>query len=135
VDKNAILDVLVVDDDADFARFVKGVAESIGLRAEVLDTPSEFKTKFEALRPATVVLDIAMPGIDGVQLSQWMGQQFLQHGQQCRVILVSGYGVEFIRLCSSIAALSGLENIQGLSKPIEHGALAAALTGEGKDQP
>ena len=124
-----------VDGLDDFELYVKRGDECIGLRAEVMDTPSELKTTFEALRPATVVLDIAMPGIDGVKLSQWMGQQFLQHGQQCRVILVSGYGVEFIRLCSSIAALSGLENIQGLSKPIEHGALAAALTGEGKDQP
>lgn len=126
LEKNDV-DVLIVDDDADFGKFAVGVADSVGLKGLALHSSLEFKSKYEAFHPAIVVMDIAMPGLDGVQLSQWLGQQCLQHDRRCRVILVSGYGVDFIRLCSSIAALSGLDDITGLSKPIEHGTLAAAF--------
>lgn len=124
------VDVLVVDDDPDFAKFVEGVAGSVGLTVATLHLSTEFKREFEARQPKIVVMDIAMPELDGVQLSQWLGQQQIQHGRGCRLILVTGYGVDFLRLCSSIAALSGMENIQCLSKPIEHDALAVALSGE-----
>lgn len=132
MNKQTAVDVLVVDDDREFNKFVAGVAEGLGLSVASLQNSNEFKREFEALRPKVVVLDIAMPGIDGVQLSRWLGQQRQQHNREVRVILVTGYGVDFLRLCGSIAALSGLDNIQGLSKPIEHDAMAMALLGESK---
>lgn len=131
MNKKPVVDVLIIDDDPEFSKFVVGVAESVGLSVVSLKSSLDFKAEFEAHYPRVVVLDIAMPGVDGVQIAQWLGQQHTQQGWTGRVILVTGYGVDFIRLCSSIAALSGLDKVHGLSKPIEHGALALALLGDG----
>lgn len=64
--------VLVVDDDAVLRRVVRAVLEADGFRViEAPDGEQGLKLA-EEFRPGVVVLDVMMPGIDGVEVCRRM---------------------------------------------------------------
>lgn len=126
----ADIDVLVVDDDPEFAEYVVAVASEIGLHPEFVVDPTQFATRCEALRPRIVVLDIEMPAISGLQLAQWLGEFSRSSDIDIRLIVLSGRGEEVIRLCQSVGAISGLRDIVALAKPVEFTVLAEAFRGQ-----
>ncbi len=117
-------DVLIVDDNESFAGYVRDAAEQCGRSAFVLTNPVEFKERCKALRPKIVVLDLAMPQINGFQLAQWLGDFVVDHAQPIQLVIVSGGGPDFLRLGRSVAAISGLQDVKLLTKPIEFASLA-----------
>lgn len=65
--------VLVVDDNVDFAEFVCEVVRSNGFNAAAISDPRRFEERCAAVRPEIVILDIQMPGVDGLKIAQWLG--------------------------------------------------------------
>jgi diguanylate cyclase (GGDEF)-like protein len=62
--------ILVVDDDADIARFVEVNLRSAGYDVSVASDGEEALEKAGALRPDLVLLDVMMPRIDGFEVAQ-----------------------------------------------------------------
>ena len=62
--------VYVVDDDPGVLRAVTRLLHSCGHAASPFATPTEFLAQYDAESPGCLVLDIAMPGLDGLQLQQ-----------------------------------------------------------------
>jgi FixJ family two-component response regulator len=60
--------VVVVDDHVDTAEALGLVLESAGFRTSVFTSSLRFLAEFSALDPALVVLDLAMPECDGLQV-------------------------------------------------------------------
>lgn len=119
--------VLIVDDNDDFGSFVKEVCDGVGLRSRHWSDPVQFKQDYEKTLPEIVVVDIAMQPIDGMQLAQWMGELARTIGHSPSIIVVSGQRPDQIRLCSSVASLSGINRVVGLSKPVAVATLEEAL--------
>lgn len=67
--------LLVVDDEPDFADFVKRTAEGMGYDVSALSDPNLFKEAYAAFKPNVIVLDMVMPDIEGIELVQWLAQQ------------------------------------------------------------
>jgi CheY-like chemotaxis protein len=67
--------LLVCDDEPAFGRFVKNVAEESGYQVEVTTTWQAFMQAYLTFRPATIVLDIVMPGMDGIELVGLRGRR------------------------------------------------------------
>jgi two-component system chemotaxis response regulator CheY len=61
--------ILVVDDDARIRRFVARLLRQAGYRVRTTADPSRARTLAVRLRPALVILDIAMPGLDGLEVA------------------------------------------------------------------
>lgn len=61
--------ILVVDDDAHIRRFVRRLLRRAGYRALTTANPSRAWSLAARLRPALVILDIAMPGLDGLEVA------------------------------------------------------------------
>jgi diguanylate cyclase (GGDEF)-like protein len=61
---------LVVDDDADIARFVEVNLRSAGYEVSVATDGEEALERAAALRPDLVLLDVMMPRIDGFEVAQ-----------------------------------------------------------------
>lgn len=59
--------VLVVDDNSANAQVLSDFLEAIGYRARIARSGSEGVALVEHLRPACVLMDIQMPGMDGFQ--------------------------------------------------------------------
>ena len=62
--------ILVVDDDPKTLLYVRGTLEDAGYRAIVTGDPDEVPLLLETHRPDLVLLDLLLPGTDGIELMQ-----------------------------------------------------------------
>src|SRR5262249_2356817 len=63
-------DILLVDDDPDLLRLISLRLMSAGYRVRTADSGETALAAIAIARPGTVVTDMRMPGIDGLQLFQ-----------------------------------------------------------------
>ncbi|MQL51329.1 response regulator [Desulfofundulus thermobenzoicus] len=80
--------VLVVDDEASVREALTDVLETAGYRVETAAGGREGLEKIEKLSPDAVLMDIRMPGMDGIQVLE----QARQKNQQVPIILITAYG-------------------------------------------
>lgn len=62
--------VLIIDDDVALAEHYKLVLNAADIRAEVSNHPSEIFEVLQDFHPELILLDINMPGCDGIELAQ-----------------------------------------------------------------
>lgn len=83
--------ILVVDDNRDNAEIVRQWLESRGHTVLVAFDGEEALERFEAARPALVLLDVMMPGRSGWDVCRVM-KQHPEHGRCVRVIMLTALG-------------------------------------------
>ena len=115
--------LLVCDDEPAFGRFVKNVAEGLGYQVEVTTTWQAFMQAYLTFEPTTIVLDIVMPGMDGIELVGWLGNR----QSSARLIIVTGYTPDYAANAKILAEYKGLGPVTTLHKPVEVNRLRAAL--------
>ena len=78
--------LLVIDDEPDIAAFVLDVAGPMGFDARASSDGADFICIYEELRPTVLILDLQMPGLDGVELLEQLATR------KCRacIILMAG---------------------------------------------
>ncbi len=105
--------LLIIDDDDAFARFVKKVAESLGFEVEAVADPDEFKMTAKAWAPTLVILDLNMPGCDGVELMRHLALA------QCgaHVVVASGLDDRTVEATLRLGVERGLKMGGALAKP------------------
>ena len=79
--------VLVVDDDPKALGYVRGILEDTGYYPFVTGDPEDVPGLIETYRPDLVLLDLLLPGTDGIEL-----MQSLPALADLPVIFLSGYG-------------------------------------------
>jgi len=80
--------VLVVDDESNILASLKGVLEDEGYVVETASSSEEALKKFGAFQPDIVLLDIWMPGEDGI----WVLEKIKAKDTQALVLMMSGHG-------------------------------------------
>jgi FixJ family two-component response regulator len=80
--------VFVVDDDEALRESFVRLIESVNLPVEAFADADAFLRGYNAERPGCLVLDILMPGMNGLDLQQ----KLLADGIRIPVIIVSGHG-------------------------------------------
>jgi RNA polymerase sigma factor (sigma-70 family) len=80
--------VFVVDDDAAIRKAVSRLLRSAGIAAAVFASPREFLAQYDPNTPGCLVLDIAMPEFNGLQLQTALGEK----GSILPIIFLSGHG-------------------------------------------
>ena len=81
--------VLIVDDDPNMLRYVRNVLEEAGHSVVVTGDPHEVPRLLEVKRPQLVLLDLLLPGKDGIELMEDVPAL-----RQLPVIFLSAYGRE-----------------------------------------
>ena len=122
--------VMVVDDEAPVGRLVARVAEAAGFATSVLQRAEDFPERFRAERPDVVVLDMIMPGMDGIEIIRWL----LHEHAAVPVISLSGSSPLYGEMGCKLGA-AGQMRVQHLQKPFEpdqlRRMLATACAGHG----
>ena len=116
--------LLVCDDQADFAEFVRAVAEPMGYEVSIQTRSTRFAEAYESFLPDVIVLDMVMPDMDGTEIIRWLSQK----GTGARVVIASGYSPKYAEMARLIGEARGLLNIKTLAKPVSVEALRAALS-------
>ena len=114
--------VSVVDDDTAVLKSLGRLLRSAGFTVCTFPSSHEFLNQHKTETPGCLVLDLAMPGLDGLQL-----QETLQRaGIECPIVFISGHG----DVPSSVRAMKA-GAVDFLTKPFDGeeliGAVRAAL--------
>lgn len=110
--------VHVVDDDPRILHAVRRFFRSFDLRVRTYGSATEFLSQQLPAGPACLVLDLKMPGINGLQLQQVLARR----GQNLPIIFVSGKA----DIETSVRAMKG-GAVDFLTKPFSYGQLLSAV--------
>jgi len=108
--------VLIVDDEPAIRSLVKEILEDEGFNVDVAENAEEAKLRKESFVPDLILLDIWMPGIDGITLlKEWKEKDNLN----IPVIMMSGHGtVETAVEATKVGAYDFIEKPLSLAKLI-----------------
>ena len=110
--------VFVVDDDAAIRKAVLRLLRSAGIAAAAFASPSEFLAQHDPTSPGCLVLDIAMPGFNGLQLQTTLGEK----GSVLPIIFLTGHG----NVSKSVQAMKH-GAFDFLTKPVKDRDLLTAI--------
>jgi RNA polymerase sigma factor (sigma-70 family) len=110
--------VFVVDDDGAIRKAVSRLLRSAGIAVAVFESPTEFLAQYDPNTAGCLVLDLAMPGFNGLQLQTVLGER----GSILPIIFLSGHG----DVSKSVQAMKG-GAFDFLTKPVNAKNLVPAI--------
>jgi FixJ family two-component response regulator len=110
--------VFVVDDDAAVRKAISRLLRSAGIAVAVFPSPNEFLAQYNPGTPGCLVLDVAMPGFDGLQLQTALCKK----GSCLPIIFLTGHG----DVSKSVQAMKG-GAFDFLTKPVNAKNLLPAI--------
>jgi FixJ family two-component response regulator len=109
--------VFVVDDDLSVRESLEGLIGSAGWQTETFPSALEFLERPHTLAPSCLVLDVSLPGLNGLDL-----QERVSDRAHMPIIFITGYG----DVPTSVRAMKA-GAVEFLTKPLDGFALLAAI--------
>ena len=110
--------ISVVDDDESVRESLSGLIRSVGFGAKVFASAEEFLTSNRLLDTDCLILDVRMPGMNGLELQRRLTASHMS----IPVIFITAHGDEEAR----VRALNG-GAVEYLLKPFSEEALLSAI--------
>jgi FixJ family two-component response regulator len=110
--------VFLVDDDEGVLKALSRLLSTCGYRVAAFSTPRAFLAAHDLTVPGCAILDVAMPGLDGMQLQAAL----LDQGVSRSIIFLTGHG----DIPLSVRAMKN-GAVDFLTKPVDRTALLDAL--------
>jgi EAL domain-containing protein (putative c-di-GMP-specific phosphodiesterase class I) len=115
--------LVVLDDDDLITELVVEAAQQVGIVAEAANEFETFKNIMARSQPDLILIDLVMPGVDGIQVLRYLA------GQKCQtnILLMSGFDPKVVQTAQRLGLSLGL-NVEGvLSKPVSISALKSEI--------
>lgn len=110
--------VYLVDDDPDLRKALQRLLQSAGLQVAAFASAQEFLQDHARVGPGCLVLDLAMPGLNGLQLQR----ELERRASPLPIVFLTGRG----DIAASVQAMKhGATDF--LTKPVDDTALLAAI--------
>jgi len=111
--------VFVVDDDVSVRESLELLIRAAGWQPEAFASPEEFLSRPRAAVPCCLVLDVTLPGLNGLEL-----QQRLAERTEMPIVFITGHGT----VPMSVQAMKA-GAVEFLTKPLEKDVLLDAIRG------
>ncbi|MBV8100420.1 MAG: response regulator transcription factor [Verrucomicrobia bacterium] len=112
--------VFVVDDELSVRKALSNLLRAAGLKVVTFDSAQAFLEHYDPRAPGCLVLDLAMPGLNGLELQQTLAAK----GSLLPIIFLTGQG----DLPSGVKAMKR-GAVDFLSKPVDAADLIPAVCG------
>jgi len=106
--------LLAVDDEPSIGRLIKRVAESLGFDVVVTEDPAIFAKTARQWHPTVIMLDLNIPGTDGIQLLRTLAAD----KSAAHVVLTSGADGRILEAAQRLGRERGLNMGGLLQKPV-----------------
>jgi EAL domain-containing protein (putative c-di-GMP-specific phosphodiesterase class I) len=106
--------LLMIDDEPALGQIVKRVAKACGFEVIVTDDPAAFTRAAREWHPSVIMLDLKMPGTDGVQLLRSLAAD----NCTAHVVLTSGSDTKIVESAMRLGRDRGLNMSEALPKPM-----------------
>lgn len=127
--------VLVIDDEEDICEIIAELAERRGLSVKTLSDAANTQKTIESFPPDFIMLDLMMPGIDGVELLRLLAE----YAKGAKLCLMSGSDARVLNSARRLGSAHGLDVVAALEKPLDIQALNSLFEqvagGEKKEDP
>jgi FixJ family two-component response regulator len=110
--------IFIVDDDPSVLKSLERLVKSTGFEVETFASPKEFLRRQDPTAPGCLVLDIAMPELNGLELQEALAEV----GNSLPIVFITGHG----DVPMSVRAMKA-GAIDFLSKPFDDEELLAAI--------
>ncbi|HZG10102.1 MAG TPA: response regulator [Allosphingosinicella sp.] len=108
------LSLLVVDDEPVVGRMIAHIADECGYRARLAINAPAFRGQYEAEVPEIVLLDLSLPGGDGIELLRFLAEK----NSRSIVFIVSGCDQRILESAQRLGEAMGLRMGGTLTKPV-----------------
>src|SRR6201984_2495270 len=105
--------VFLIDDDASVRKGVSRLLRSAGYRHETFGSASDFLTREQHSGPACLIVDVRMPGINGMDLQDVL----IQRRRQEQLVFITGHGD--IPMCAQAMKAGAVDFLPKPFKPHE----------------
>lgn len=105
--------VLAVDDEPDFLELISLIGQGVGCEVITAATHGEFREQLSKRQPALILLDLQMPGMDGIEALRFLAR----HGSAAGVLLASGMDQRVLVSARQLGESLGLNMVGTLQKP------------------
>ena len=106
--------LLIIDDESAICDFVSHVAEGLGYEVSATGDPDKFLSLLSDFRPSTLIIDLNMPEVDGIELLRVLGADHYQGA----VLLMSGVDSQVLVAAQKSGTSHGLNMLGVLEKPL-----------------
>ncbi len=115
--------LLQIDDDPHVGMAYRKVAHGCGYETAVTGSSAAFKAAYESFKPDVIMLDLDMPGTDGIELLRFLAGA----GCTAKILIASGQHPRTLEAAGRLASARGLAFAGTISKPMGSSELRAAL--------
>lgn len=115
--------LLMCDDEAEVGSFVRRIAEDLGYCMHFTTKADGFAALYREVRPDVVILDLVMPGTDGIELLRFLAQE----RSPSRILLMSGFDPRIRDAAKLLGEAHSLDMVGVVAKPVRAAELRALL--------
>jgi EAL domain-containing protein (putative c-di-GMP-specific phosphodiesterase class I)/ActR/RegA family two-component response regulator len=105
--------ILIIDDQPAIAELIAHGAASCGYEARIACNSDDFLREIEALNPTHIVLDLKMPGMDGIEILR----ELAERGSRAAIVLASGLDGKLVEAARRFGIERRLDVAGTLLKP------------------
>ena len=105
--------LLAVDDETDFLELIEQIGAGVGCDVITADTASSFREQIAKRQPSLILLDLQMPGMDGIEALRYLARLQVTSG----IVLASGMDQRVLASAKQLGDSLGLKMLGTLQKP------------------
>lgn len=105
--------MLAVDDEADFLDLIQQIGEGVGCEVITANSAQAFREQLQRRQPSLILLDLQMPGMDGIEALRYIARQGVASG----ILLASGMDQRVLASARQLGESLGLRMLGTLQKP------------------